>query len=155
MDLTDMFKRDAAIVDHEWMTHPGGLVKDDELFDMDALKNPNNTKPELEVQWGGGGPEIDLDEPAGVVEQDTNGDGIVDDVIVFARDMMNRGVMGRDLNRALRGQFAVETLKLASSELSEQLKLEGIVGCIAVDARGYKDCLQRFTLLIASLISDT
>lgn len=145
MDLTNIMRRDAAIVDHEWMKSKGGLVsrEGEPLLDVEGIKNPNNTKPELEVQWGGPtGPEFEFIEQdgAGVVERDEDGDGDVDDVILFARHMMNKGMMGRDLNRALRGRFATETLKKASDDLTELLKLEGIIGCIAVDGRGYESC---------------
>lgn len=141
MDLTDVM-REASIIDHSWAGKPGGMTTGDEpLIDVESLKKHNNIKPELEVQWGGGGPEIDIDEPAGVVQRNLGDESPdVNSVIVFARDMMNRGFMGRDLNRVLRSKFAVETLKAAAKELGEQLKLEGIVGCIAVDGRGYKNC---------------
>jgi len=140
MDLTDMMK-EASIVDHSWAESLGGMVSDEPLIDVEELKNPNNIKPELEVQWGGGGPEIDIDEPAGVVERNLGDESPdVDSVIMFARDQMNRGLMGRDLNRALQSKFDAETLKAASEGLAEQLKLEGIVGCVAIDGRGYMDC---------------
>ena len=145
MDLTNIMKRDAAIVDHDWMKNKGGLISRGEqpLLDVEGITNPNNTKPELEVQWGGGtGPDFDFGDQdnAGVVERDQDGDGEADDVIVFARHMMNQGLMGRDLNRALNKRFARETLKKASAGLSELFKMEGIIGCIAVDGTGYKDC---------------
>lgn len=141
MDLTDVM-REASIIDHSWAEKPGGMTTGDEpLIDVESLKKHNNIKPELEIQWGGGGPEIDIDEPAGVVQRNLGDESPdVNSVIVFARDMMNRGFMGRDLNRTLRLKFAVETLKAAAKELGEQLKLEGIIGCIAVDGRGYKNC---------------
>lgn len=145
MDLTSIMRRDAAIVDHEWMKSKGGLISrgNQPLLDVEGITNPNNTKPELEVQWGGGtGPDFEFadQEDAGVVERDLDGDGDVDDVVIFARRMMNKGLMGRDLNRALRNKFAVETLKKASDGLSNLFNLEGIIGCIAVDGRGYENC---------------
>jgi hypothetical protein len=140
MDLTDMMK-EASIIDHSWADSPGGMVSDEPFIDVERLKCPNNIKSEIEVQWGGGGPEIDIDEPAGIVERNLGEEQTdADAVILFARDMMNRGFMGRDLDRVIRSKFDAETIRAASSGLASQLRLEGIVGCVAIDGRGYDSC---------------
>jgi len=99
-------------------------------------------KPELAIQWGTAGPDIDIDEPAGAVERHIPEEDVadVDDVILFARDQMNRGRMGDDLVRVIKTRFDQDTLKRASKGLREQLAMEGIVGCTVLDARGYKNC---------------
>ena len=144
MNLSNFFERDAAIVDHDWMakglTEPEG--PDGSLFDFDAIKNPNNIGPELEVQWGGGDGAIEFSEPAGIVQRNLPDDAEDDanNVIIFARDQMNRGVMGRDLTNSIREKFSSEAIRKSSEGLREQFKLEGIVGCIAIDGRGYESC---------------
>jgi len=149
MDLTDMMRepkpRDAALMDLSWATEDKGLGRISEPSVDEIVnnsKNPNNTKPELEVEWGTAGPDINIDEPAGVVERNLPEDALGDasDVIVFARDLMNRGKMGNDLRVALTTKFAQEKLTRASDGLQELLKLEGLIGCVAVDGRGYESC---------------
>jgi hypothetical protein len=126
------------IVDLDWLANP-------ENMDFAGHANPNNIRPELAVQWGiGGGVDFSLDDSLGVVERNLPEDAGQETrkVIIFARDLMNQGYMGRDLTRALRAQFPQEALLAAQDGLREQFKLEGIVGCIAIDGRGYKDCRQ-------------
>ena len=144
MNLDDMLK-EASIVDHSWYTNDTGLGRIgeptvDEI--VDNSKNPNNIKPELEVEWGTAGPFIDLDEPAGIVERNLPEEayGDTDGVIVFARDLMNRGKMGKELTGALKARFDQGTLLKAKDGLSDLFDMEGIIGCIAVDGRGYKSC---------------
>jgi hypothetical protein len=142
MDLTDVL-REASIIDHNW--YGQGMLKPGEpTFDPveKGVKKHNNTKPELEVEWGNAGPNIDIDEPAGVVPRNIPEENLADasKVIMFARDQMNRGRMGKALVAALKAKFDQKTLKAASPELRKQLALEGIVGCIAVDGRGYRSC---------------
>jgi hypothetical protein len=142
MNLDDMLK-EASIVDHSWLED--GLVKPGEPTfqpDVEGVKNPNNVKPELEVEWGGAGPNIDIDEPAGEVERNLPPDAVKDSQqpIIFARDLMNQGHSGHDIIRELKAKFDQNTLKAASEGLREIFALEGIVGCIAVDARGYENC---------------
>jgi hypothetical protein len=143
MDLTDMLK-EASIIDHSW--YKDGMLKPGApTFEpvAEGMKKHNNIKPELEVEWGGATtPDIDLNQPAGIVQRNLPDDAIGDAsaVIVFARDAMNRGVMGRALVAALKGKFASKTLRAAKDGLRKQLALEGVVGCIAVDGRGYESC---------------
>lgn len=148
MNLTGLLRRDAAIedhslVDHSWMGSGGGLSRqDDSILNIESMRNPNNVKPQLEVEWGLGGPDIDLDEHAGTVKRNIPEENLGDAnaVILFARDMMNRGYRGRQVAASLRGKFPPVLLAKASKGLRSMFALEGIVGRIMVDARGYKNC---------------
>ena len=142
MDLTDMLK-EASIIDHSW--YKQGLLQPGEpTFDPaeEGIKKRNNIKPELEVDWGGAGPNIDIEAPAGEVKRNIPDESLAGakDVIVFARDQMNRGKMGKKLTGALKAKFDPKSLKAAAGELRKLFALEGIIGCIAVDGRGYKSC---------------
>jgi len=107
-------------------------------------KKDNNIKPALQLEWGMGDISPLFDDPrSGVVKRNLPAEAQEDagPVIVFARDQMNRGVMGKKLIAALKANFSVKSLVTAArGGLRHQLALEGIVGCIAVDGRGYKSC---------------
>ena len=143
MDLTDVLK-EASLIDHSWYGE-GILNPGEPTFDPieEGIKKRNNTKPELEVEWGMAGPQIDLDEPAGKVERNLPPpaeQNTIHDVILFARDQQNRGRMGSELVRVLKGKFSQKALKAAKDGLRKQFALDGFVGCVAVDGRGYKSC---------------
>jgi hypothetical protein len=148
MNLTNMMRKDAAVedhalVDHSWYQNGGGLArKEDEILNVESMRNPNNVKPQLEMEWGMGGPDINLDEPAGVVTRNIPTENIGDagSVILFARDMMNRGYRGRQVSAALKKRFPPALLASASKGLRGMFALEGLVGRVMVDARGYKNC---------------
>lgn len=148
MNLTHMMRKDAAVedhalVDHSWYQSGGGLArKEDEILNIESMKNPNNVKPQLEMEWGTGGPDINFDEPAGAVKRNipTESLGDAGAVILFARDMMNRGFRGRQVTAALKKRFPPALLASASKGLRGMFTLEGLVGRIMVDARGYKNC---------------
>lgn len=146
MNLTALLRRDAAIedhslVDHSWMQESGLARVDDPILDIDSMRNPNNVKPQLEMEWGVGGPDIDLDEPAGAVQRNVSDDiGDPEPVIMFARDMMNRGYRGSQVVASLRKRFPSALLANASKGLRSMFALEGLVGRIMVDARGYRSC---------------
>lgn len=106
-------------------------------------KKDNNIKPALEIEWGYGGiAPLFIDPSSGVVLRNLPAEAQADagPVIFFARDLMNRGVMGKQLVSSLRKKFTAADLFAAKEGLREQFALEGIVGCIAVDGRGYKSC---------------
>jgi hypothetical protein len=106
------------------------------------MRNPNNVKPQLEVEWGLGGPDVDIDEPAGIVQRNIPEEnlGDADSVILFARDMMNRGYRGRQVVASLRNKYPPALIAKAGKGLRAMFGLEGLVGRIMVDARGYKSC---------------
>lgn len=145
MNLTNMLRRDAAVEDHSLVDHSwvetGLSRKDGPILDIESMKNPNNVKPQLEVEWGLGGGDIDLDEPAGIVQRNIpEDDNDANSVILFARDMMNRGARGRQVAAALRGKYPQPLLAKAQKGLRAMFALEGLVGRIMVDARGYRNC---------------
>ena len=137
MNLDDMLK-EAAIVDHSWYNGDVGLsgVKVDI---EDRMHEPNNAKPELEVQWDNPGPQIDI-EGENIVERNIPAEMPGPKVVKFARDLMNSGMMGDELVAALKDRFDASTMEAEKDELAAQLRLQGFVGCVALDGRGYKSC---------------
>jgi len=140
MDLTSIFKRDAAVEDHSLVDH--SWMSDNPILDIETMRNPNNIKPQVEIEWGLGGPDVDLNEPAGIVMRNLpeEGMGDADSVILFARDLMNRGLRGRQVAASLRGKYPPALIAKAQKGLRAMFALEGLVGRIMVDARGYKSC---------------
>lgn len=146
MNLTSIFRKDAAIKDAavtnlEWLQdgiiHPG-----EPQLDLSGVKKHNNIKPELEVQWGNAPGAVDLNEPAGEVKRNVPEEAQMDagPVILFARDMMNRGSSISKVASALKAKYDLPTLKKAKAGLTELFKMDGIIGRIAVDGRGYESC---------------
>lgn len=138
MNLDDMLK-EASIIDHSWYDSQVGLSGVDVNISS-KMHEPNNSKPELEVEWGEGGPSIDIEDENVVERNIPEGDTETSGVILFARDMMNRGMMGEELIAALKDRFDTKTMTAEQDALREQLGLQGFVGCVAVDGRGYKSC---------------
>ena len=140
MNLTSFFRKDSAIEDHSLVDL--NWLEDPSVMDLSSIRNPNNIKPEVEMEWGLGGPTIDLDEPAGVVERNLPEDAVGDAsaVILFARDMMNRGCSGRQVAASLKSKYPPVLLAKASKGLRGLFAMDGLVGRILVDARGYKSC---------------
>jgi len=143
MDLDHVFK-EGSLTDLQWLSegllNPGSPTHDPtgELGQQDI-----DTKPEIELQWGYGDIEPEFNEPnAGEVERNIPVEDLGDasPVIMFARDQMNAGVMGRDLVGLLKQRFDQSSLMAAREGLSEMFRLQGIVGCVAIDGRGYKSC---------------
>ena len=151
MNLDDVLK-EASVIDHSWWVD-GILQPGRPTFDAESegIRKRNNVKPELEIEWSGAGPNVDLNEPAGVVQRNIPEENLedADSIILFARDMMNRGMPGASIVRELKAKFDQTTLKKAQEGLRKQFALDGIVGCIAVDGRGYKNC--QAALKVASL----
>jgi len=147
MNLDDVLSepRRASLVDHQWWVE--GLVKDGEPnYDPEEIMNNNNSKDDLEIHWGYGTiePQFSDEEhkvPSGGVDRNLPPEAVGDanPVIIFARDMMNRGFMGKELQQRIVRKFDQPSIKMASEELRSLFKLEGIVGRIAVDTRGYDD----------------
>lgn len=147
MNLTDMFAKDSSIVaqslaDLSWLKDSGLSRIDDPILNIDSMRNPNNIKPQLEMEWGIGKGDINLDEPAGCVERNIPKDQLGDakSVIMFARDQMNRGVRGSKVVQSLKNKYPKELLFMAKEGLHEMFGMEGLVGRIMIDARGYKNC---------------
>jgi hypothetical protein len=111
-------------------------------LDLSNVRNNNDTKPDLMVEWGIGGPDVDINEPAGEVQRNIPEDAQADagSVIVFARDMMNRGYRLSKVASALKSKFGRDTLLKARSGLEEIFKGSGLIGRVAIDAKGYRSC---------------
>jgi len=141
MNLTSMLREGSLTDVGQWwgdgLVSPGEVSFDPEEYGM---KNPNNIKPEAQQQWGYGdiSPVFD-DNAAGTVERNIPKDN-AGDVILFARDAMNRGANAATVDRELKARFPQEQMRKVASELKELFELQGIIGRIAVDARGYDDC---------------
>ena len=153
MNLTEMM-REGSLQDLRW-TKTGLLDPGQITFDPEAegVKNPNNTKPELEIEWGYGDISPDFSEPAaGVVKRNIPKEDQFDagPVILFARDRMNAGCSKLEVLAALRAKFAASQLHLAKDGIAKQLRLDGVVGRFAVDSRGYKDCKTAMKVASAS-----
>jgi len=143
MNLTNFLRKDSAIQDHSlvdltWLEDP--------MFDFEStkMKKNNNIKPELAVEWGleNGGGELNLNEPAGEVKRNIPDEnlGDADSVILFARDMMNRGYRGSQIVASLKKRYPVSLLATAKTGLGKMFALQGIIGRVVLDARGYKNC---------------
>tara|TARA_R110000824_G_scaffold24779_2_gene86820 strand:- start:3001 stop:4008 length:1008 start_codon:yes stop_codon:yes gene_type:complete len=101
------------------------------------MKVRNNVMPQLKNEWDLGGDENDT---AGYVDRNIIGPTDISRVIVFARDLMNRGGSIKSVVAALQGKFPQEMLNDSKEELSKQLDMNGFVGRVVVDARGYGSC---------------
>ena len=151
MNLTAIFKKDAAIVDaetakkaaivdHTWMqdgiVHPG-----QPQLDLTHVRKHNNIKPELEIQWGLGGPDVDVNEPAGKVTRTLpeEAEGDAGKIILFARDLMNKGTPSYKVIAALKKRYG-SVPKKAEKGLTDLFRMDGVIGRFAVDARGYSSC---------------
>ena len=135
--------RQASLVDHGWWTN-GLVIPGQPSYDPSGSHRENDSKGDLEVEWGYGTIDPFYDEGLqgrNVVKRHIpeNALGDAEQVIRFARDLMNRGFMGSALVNTIKASFPVATIQAASAGLREQFLLEGIVGCLAVDARGYGD----------------
>jgi hypothetical protein len=149
MNLDDVLRdpsKQGALADHDWWVE--GLVKDGELtYDPSDNYRDNNQKDELEIEWGYGTIQPNFSDgekqhvPAGAVERNLpdNALGDASPVIMFARDLMNRGFMGVELQRQLKAKFEQGVLRKAATGLRNLFGMEGIIGCVAVDIRGYAD----------------
>jgi hypothetical protein len=133
--------RTASAVDLEWLSD--GKTID---VEKEKMRNPNNCKSELEIQWSHNGikPSYKNEDVSGEVERNPGEDNTAkakkDKVIKFARHLMNSGFMGKRLASAIKSKFTAEAILAARSELTEQLSYDGIVGTVLVDARGYRAC---------------
>jgi hypothetical protein len=86
--------------------------------------------------------EVNMDEPAGVVQRNIPEENIgdADSVIFFARELMNKGLRGRQVAASLKSRYPANLLAHASKGLRSMFAMEGLVGRVMVDARGYKNC---------------
>jgi len=134
--------KEASLTDLTWLEDGKGL-KGEPNFEPKYNGKNNNSKNDLQLEWGYGTIPPDLADPdAGEVDRHIPTGYLegVSPVILFARDKMNRGYMGKTLISSIQDQFTPQEIKASSSELKSLLSLEGIIGCVAVDGRGYENC---------------
>jgi hypothetical protein len=143
MNLDGILK-EGSLTDLTWyqdgMKNPGEIT-----FNPEGSKNPNNTKPEAQDQWGYGDISPIFDEDiAGVVDRHIPLEdlGDVAPVVIFARDLMNKGADAKTVDREIKANFTKEEMRQGIKGLKELIAMDGIIGRIAIDARGYKNCEQ-------------
>ena len=135
---------EGSLTDLRWMDD-GMLNPGEVTYDPSGSKNPNNIKPEAQAEWGYGDISHVFDEPnAGEVgrnipEADL---GDVGPTIVFARDLMNQGAARDVVDRELKANFTKEDIRKSVPELKKLFAMEGLIGRVAIDARGYDNCEQ-------------
>ena len=142
----------ASLADLDWMgtsmNHPGEIT-----FDPTDRVNSNNVKEEAQNQWGYDDiePVYDSEISGAVVRNIPEADlGDVGPLIIFARDMMNRGATASNIALAMKSTFPKETINAAKKELMPLFALHGVVGRVAVDARGYRSCTDALLATIKS-----
>lgn len=145
MNLDGMLK-EGSLTDLTWldegMKNPGEVTFDPVENDV---KNPNNVKPEAQEQWGYGDiSTIFDDDNAGTVDRNIPEKDLGDaaPVVVFARNLMNQGATPSVVDRELKARYTKEDMRKGLRGLKELLAMDGIIGRIAVDARGYESCSQ-------------
>jgi len=133
MDLTDMME-DRSLSNLDWLNDP----KTYEPQDKDI-----NKKDDLAIEWSGGVGDLDVTElPTTTIKDEMVVQKPDDDVrtlVEYAHVLLNQGIMGVDVVRAIRGRFYPEVIKRGMPELRKVMKDEGFVGTIAVDLRGTKN----------------
>ena len=145
MNLDGMLK-EGSLTDLTWldngMKNPGEITFDPVEHDV---KNPNNIKPEAQAEFG-------YNDMAPIFEDDNAGEvvrnipeedlGDAGPVIIFARHLMNQGATAAVIEREIKAKFTKEDMHRNLRGLKEIFALDGIVGRIAIDARGYKNCAE-------------
>lgn len=144
MNLDSMLREGALTDVNEWWDE--GLRENGEVtFDVAGhnTKSPNNIKPEAQEQWG----YVDIspifdEKNSGTVERNLPEDTTEDagKVIMFARHLMNQGATSSTVDRELKAHFTRQEMRCAATGLRELFEMDGIIGRIAVDARGYDSC---------------
>jgi len=141
MNLDGILK-EGSLTDLTWY-EDGMKVPGEITFNPEGSKNPNNTKPEAQDEWGYGDISPIFDEDiAGTVDrhiplQDL---GDVAPVVIFARDLMNKGADAKTVDREIKANFTKEEMRQGLKGLKELIAMDGIIGRFAIDARGYDSC---------------
>jgi hypothetical protein len=137
----DGLLREGSLTDLTW--YKNGLKQPGEITFHPESKNPNNVKPEAQNQWGYGDISPIFEEDiAGTVdrhipEKDL---GDVAPVVVFARNLMNQGAPALIVDREIKAKFTKDQMRQGLRGLRELFAMDGIIGRIAIDARGYESC---------------
>lgn len=137
----------ASLVDHGWLGE--GIVSPGrEPFDVNEGTSGQDidVKPKAEIEWGYGSMATAWSDAANQfnkIERDPGEQyGNAGDVIVLARDLMNRGEPWSVVVRELKGRFSKETLVAVKEGLRELAAMDGLIGRVVIDGTGYEDCSQ-------------
>jgi hypothetical protein len=148
MNITGMI-REGSLADHTWWDK--GLIHEGvKSFDPASCgSESNNNKPEAEIQWGYQHiPVVYSDEMPDEVDRNipeyAQGDAGMS--IRFARDLMNQGASAEVIDRELRARFSKDALHADAEGLRELFSMDGLIGRILIDARGYNDCAEAVKL---------
>ena len=141
----DPTTKEASLVDHGWLGE--GIVSPGrEPFDAteETAGQDIDIKPDAEVEWGYGSMAPAWSDAANqhnTVERAPEEQyGDAGDVIVLARDLMNRGATWTQVAQGLKGKFSKETLLAAKEGLRELVAMDGLIGRVMIDGAGYEDC---------------
>lgn len=134
MDSIGKILRQSSMQNLTWMSE--GLV---DLSQHDLEKGrDNNKKDDLQLAWGYGDIEPHYDADAGEVERNLPEDDSQEkEVIKFARDLMMKGKMGKEISKPLKKRFSKDVLAQSLPELRKLFAWEGLIGCVVVDATDY------------------
>ena len=137
MDLTDMME-DRSLSNLDWLNSPETYQPQDKDI---------NKKDDLAIEWSGGVGDLGATElPVTTIKDEMivrKPDDDVRTLIEYSHVLLNQGIMGVDVVRALRSRFHSEVIQRAMPELRKVMKDEGFVGTIAVDLRGTKNHKER------------
>ncbi len=107
-----------------------------------------NQKDDLEMQWGYGEFDPTYNIPAENPKPVQSNESDV--VVRTAKVLLMRGLMGKRFVAAMRDRFGDVVLAENKDKVVEVLENEGILGCIAVDPKGLKDCKDAFVIAAKS-----
>lgn len=139
----DGIPKEASLMDLTWLDD--GLLKPGagKTFDPTGPigTQDHDIKPALEHQWGYHHidpifSEQDKLEPTSAPSSSS----VPLEIEKWLRDQMNMGVQGKALNAKLNAKFTKENIKEAKDVIASMQPLQGVVGCFAIDGRGYKSC---------------
>ena len=131
MNLNKMLK--ASCQDLEWLASGKTFQPKDK---------DTNIKDDLEIEWGYGAinpiynPRPDFSETASKSE-----DSEANAVVRTAKILLMQGIMGKDFIVAMRKRFGDTVIARHKRKVGAVLKQEGLLGCIAIDPHGFKNCV--------------
>lgn len=141
MNLDGILK-EGSLTDLTWLDN-GMKTQGEITFNPEGSTNPNNTKPEMQDEFGYGDISPIFDDPlSGVVERNIPEKdlGDVAPVVIFARDLMNQGADSTTIDREIKANFTRDEMQKGLRGLKSLFAMEGIIGRIAIDATGYSSC---------------
>lgn len=140
MNLDGMLK-EGSLTDLSWlengMKNPGEIT-----FNPFEGHKDNNIKHEAQEQWGYSDISPIFDENSGEVLRNIPEKDLGDaaPVVVFARHLMNQGATASVVDRELKARFTRDEMHKGLRGLKQLFAMDGIIGRVVVDARGYDSC---------------